>query len=253
MLATSDGIGEFEILGSFGGASVEHGERQEMMVDGESPRAGLDVADVVVSFGTGQPVITGASFEVAPQEVVALTGPSGSGKSTLLRAIAGLEPLEGGEIRWDGESLARVPTHRRGFGLVFQDGQLFSHRSVGENIAYGLRVQGVARAGREARVRELLALVGLSGAAARTVTELSGGERQRVALARSLAPRPRMLLLDEPLSALDRELRDRLAADLAVMLRETGTTAILVTHDIEEAEMVADRTLRIDGGKVEAR
>ncbi len=224
-----------------------------MTARGQKARTGLDVCDAVVIFGPGQPVITGASFEVAPQEIVALTGPSGSGKSTLLRAIAGLEPLASGEIRWDGESLARVPTHRRGFGLVFQDGQLFSHRSVGENIAYGLRVRGMPRTDRESRVRELLTLVGLAGAEARAVTELSGGERQRVALARSLAPGPRMLLLDEPLSALDRELRDRLATDLAHMLREAGTTAILVTHDIEEAKTIADRTLRIDDGKVEPR
>lgn len=192
--------------------------------------------------------VSEAYFDVARGEVVALLGPSGCGKSSLLRAIAGLEPLAAGSVSWDGENLAAVPPHRRGFGLVFQDGQLFVHRSVAENIAYGLRVQRVPRAERELRVGELLELVGLPGAGSRPVTELSGGERQRVALARSLAPSPRMLLLDEPLSALDRELRDRLAVELAEMLRETGTTAILVTHDEGEARVIADRTLRMRAG-----
>lgn len=200
--------------------------------------------------GAGKAAVDDVSFDVAPGEVVALTGPSGCGKSTLLRAIAGLEPLAGGSVNWDGADLAAVPTHLRGFGLVFQDGQLFAHRSVGENVAYGLRVQRVPREQRDARVAELLELVGLPGAASRPVTELSGGERQRVALARSLAPRPRLLLLDEPLSALDRELRDRLAAELAALLRKTATTAILVTHDAQEAETVADRTLRMRDGRI---
>lgn len=211
---------------------------------------GLDVRDVTVEFVRDRPVVDRATFAVAKGEVVALTGPSGSGKSTLLRAIAGLEPLAEGFVAWAGRDLAEVPTHRRGFGLVFQDGQLFAHRSVGENIAYGLRIRGAARQEREARVHALLDTVGLPGFAPRRVTELSGGERQRVALARSLAPEPRMLLLDEPLSALDRDLRDRLADDLARMLRETGTTAILVTHDLDEAERIADRALRISGGRI---
>lgn len=213
-----------------------------------------------------------ATFSVARGEVVALLGPSGCGKSTLLRAVAGLEPLAGGSVSWDGEDLAQVPPHRRSFGLVFQDGQLFTHRTVAENIAYGLRVQKAPRAEREARVAELLDLVGLPGAGNRPVTALSGGERQRIALARSLAPKPRMLLLDEPLSALDQELRVRLAGDLARILRaqhhqndsyrgspdsaaapaHQGTTAILVTHDENEAAAIADRTLRMRSGKVSA-
>lgn len=214
-------------------------------------RQGLDVADVTVRYGsTAPPAVQGANFGVAPGEVVALTGPSGCGKSTLLRAVAGLEPLDGGRVSWDGTDLARTPPHRRGFGLMFQDGQLFTHLSVGENIAYGLRVQHRPRAERRARVTELLDLVGLGGYAARAVTELSGGERQRVALARSLAPRPRLLLLDEPLSALDRALRERLAADLAVLLRQTRTTAILVTHDEEEARVIADRRIAMRAGRL---
>lgn len=212
---------------------------------------GLEVDRVTVRYpGVPSLAVDGASFEIAPREVVALIGPSGCGKSTLLRAVAGLEPLESGSVSWAGEDLATVPPHRRGFGLVFQDGQLFVHRSVAENVAYGLRVQRMPRAERETRVAELLALVGLPDAGARAVTQLSGGERQRIALARSLAPRPRLLLLDEPLSALDRMLRERLAADLATMLRETGTTAILVTHDEHEATAIADRVLQMRAGRL---
>ncbi|MBL3682807.1 ATP-binding cassette domain-containing protein [Leucobacter aridicollis] len=191
-----------------------------------------------------------ASFDVPRGEVVALLGPSGCGKSTLLRAIAGLEPLSTGSVSWAGDDLVGVPPHRREFGLVFQDGQLFTHRSVGENIAYGLRVKRWPRAERDARVAELLDLVGLTGFTNRAVTELSGGQRQRVALARALAPSPRLLLLDEPLSALDRELRDRLAQELAALLRATQTTAVLVTHDEGEAETIADRVLRMRDGRV---
>ncbi|GAA1328285.1 hypothetical protein GCM10009659_31480 [Leucobacter albus] len=211
---------------------------------------GLAVRAVTVAYRRDEPVVRGASFDVQRGEVVALLGPSGCGKSTLLRAIAGLEPLAGGSVSWGGEDLARVPAHRREFGLVFQDGQLFAHRNVAENIAYGLRVKRWNRQAREARVGELLDLVGLPELGARPVTELSGGQRQRVALARALAPSPRLLLLDEPLSALDRELRDRLAVDLAELLRATGTTAMLVTHDEGEAETIAGRVLRMREGLV---
>ncbi len=209
------------------------------------------VSDVSVEYTNGIPVVRDASLEVVRGEVVALLGPSGCGKSTLLRAIAGLEPLATGSVSWSGEDLAGVPPHRRGFGLVFQDGQLFVHKSVAENIAYGLRVQRTPRDERQARVSELLELVGLAGYGSRSVQELSGGERQRVALARALAPKPRLLLLDEPLSALDRELRDRLADDLAVLLRSTHTTAMLVTHDEGEATTIADRVVRMRSGRLE--
>ena len=214
------------------------------------PVSGLRVEHVSVAYRRDTPVVRGADLSVGRGEVVALLGPSGCGKSTLLRAIAGLEPLATGSVSWDGNDLARVPPHKREFGLVFQDGQLFSHRNVAENIAYGLRVQRLGRHAREARVSELLELVGLPGFGARPVTELSGGQRQRVALARALAPRPRLLLLDEPLSALDRELRDRLALDLHALLRDTGTTAILVTHDEGEARTIASRVLRMRDGKI---
>lgn len=194
--------------------------------------------------------VTDVSFSVASGEIVALTGPSGCGKSTVLRSIAGLEPLQSGVICWKGEDLVAVPPHRRGFGLMFQDGQLFSHMSVAKNVAYGLSAKKVPKDEQQVRVEELLELVGLPGYGGRAVTELSGGERQRVALARSLAPKPRLLLLDEPLSALDRNLRERLALDLARLLRETGTTAMLVTHDPFEAQTVADRVLTMQSGRL---
>jgi thiamine transport system ATP-binding protein len=213
------------------------------MVDGHS----LDVADVVVSFGDRR-VLDGASISIAAGEVVALQGPSGSGKSTLLRVIAGLLVPTSGTVSLDGRDVSDVPTHRRGIGMVFQDEQLFPHRSVADNIAFGLRMHGVARAERGARVEELLELVGMAGFGSRAVTSLSGGEAKRVALARSLAPRPAVLLLDEPLTGLDRELHDELAAELARLLRVAATTALLVTHDPAEAAAIADRTEHLTRG-----
>jgi len=215
---------------------------------------GLEVRDVVVRYdGAGRrdprtTAVAGVSLDVAPGEVLALLGPSGCGKSSLLRAVAGLEPVASGVVRFAGEDLGGVPVHRRGFGLMFQEGQLFPHRDVAGNVAYG--IAGVPRAERAGRVRELLDVVGLAGYEARPVTTLSGGERQRVALARSLAPRPRLLLLDEPLSALDRGLRERLALDLRAALRATGTTAVFVTHDHDEAFTVADRVAVMDAGRL---
>ncbi len=188
----------------------------------------------------GVPAVSGVSLEIAAGETVALLGPSGSGKSSLLRAIAGLQQVSG-RIAWDGGDLAGVAVHRRGFGLLFQDGQLFTHRDVARNVAYGLESAGAPRAERRARVADALALVDLAGFERRDVATLSGGQRQRVALARALAPRPRLLLLDEPLSALDRSLRERLAGDIRDVLRATGTTAVYVTHDQDEAFAVADR------------
>jgi thiamine transport system ATP-binding protein len=200
----------------------------------------LAVRDVTVSFGAVT-VLDRVSMDVASGEVVALVGPSGSGKSTLLRVIAGLLRPDAGAVLLDGADVTDVPTHRRGVGLVFQDEQLFPHRDVAANVGFGLRMAGVPRAERERRVGELLDLVGLSGFAHRSVQDLSGGEAKRVAVARSLAPGPRVLLLDEPLTGLDRELHDRLAVEVAGVLRTVGTTAVWVTHDRAEADAVADR------------
>ena len=196
----------------------------------------------------GVPAVVDASLTLEDGHVLAVLGPSGSGKSTLLRAVAGLEPPAAGSISWDGADLSGVPTHKRGFALMFQDGQLFGHLTVARNVAYALRIRRTPNA--DARVRELLALVGLEGYGDRLPATLSGGERQRVALARSLAVQPRLLLLDEPLSALDAGLRERLAADLRDILRAAGTTALMVTHDQEEAFAVADRLAVMRAGRI---
>ena len=210
-----------------------------------STSTGLSVRGLAVTYGDLR-AVDGVDLEVAAGEVVALLGASGSGKSSLLRAVAGLEDVAAGEVAWDGRSMVRVPVHKRGFGLMFQDGQLFEHRDVGGNIAYGLT--GLPRARRGERVREMLELVGLPGFERRRVTTLSGGQAQRVALARALAPAPRLLLLDEPLSALDRALREQLATDVRTILRRGGTTALYVTHDQDEAMTVADRVGVMEAG-----
>ncbi len=209
----------------------------------------LTVRDLSVRFD-GVPAVEDVSLTLPTGEVLAVLGPSGCGKSTLLRAVAGLEPLDSGSVEYDGEDLARVPTHRRGFALMFQDAQLFWHQSVTGNVAYPLRLRHRPRAAAQERVAELLELVGLPGYGDRNPATLSGGERQRVALARSLAAEPRLLLLDEPLSALDRELRERLAADLRRILVAAGTTALFVTHDQEEAFAVADRMAVMRAGRL---
>ncbi|WP_409462644.1 ABC transporter ATP-binding protein [Amycolatopsis sp. GA6-003] len=209
----------------------------------------LTVRDLTVHYGVFA-AVRDAKLDIADGEVLALLGPSGSGKSTLLRAITGLEPVSSGSVSWDGADLAAVPVHKREFGLVFQDGQLFPHRDVAANIAFGLRMHGVPRERHAARVKELLKLVGLEGYERRRVTELSGGQAQRVALARALAPEPRLLLLDEPLSGLDAGLREQLAIDLADLLRRSKITALLVTHDQEEAFTLADRVAVLDAGEI---
>ena len=207
----------------------------------------LTLGEVSVSYD-GTPAVRDATLELPDGQVLAVLGPSGCGKSTLLRAVAGLEPLTAGDIAWDGADLARVPTHRRGFALMFQDGQLFPHLTVARNVGYALRLRRAPDP--DARVAELLALVGLDGFGDRLPATLSGGERQRVALARCLAVRPRLLLLDEPLSALDTGLRQRLAADLRRILAQEQITALMVTHDHEEAFTVADRLAVMRDGSI---
>ncbi|WP_084615016.1 ABC transporter ATP-binding protein [Nakamurella lactea] len=215
----------------------------------------LSLTDVRVTYvgARGSDPVTavdGVELDLADGQVLALLGPSGCGKSTLLRAIAGLEPLSGGRICWDDTDLARIPVHRRHFGLMFQDGVLFPHRTVAGNIGYGLRQLGLAPARRRHRVDELLELVGLPGLGGRRVTELSGGQQQRVALARALAPQPRLLLLDEPLAALDTALRSRLLTDLRTVLTRTHSTALYVTHDQGEAFAIADRVALMNEGRI---
>jgi thiamine transport system ATP-binding protein len=209
----------------------------------------LTTDHLTVAFGQTT-AVADVSLELPTGEVLAVVGPSGCGKSTLLRAIAGLERARPGRVLYDGVDITRVPTHRRGFALMFQDGQLFPHLSVADNIAYSLKMRRAPRDQRSPRVAELLELVGLPGHGERSPGTLSGGERQRVALARALAVRPRLLLLDEPLSALDRGLRERLAADLHDILRAAGTTALLVTHDHDEAFAVADRMAVMRAGRL---
>ena len=209
----------------------------------------LELADVTVRYGDTV-AVDDVSLDLAAGQVLAVLGPSGCGKSTLLRAVAGLEPLSEGSISCDGRDLAGVPTHKRGFALMFQDGQLFAHLTVARNVAYALKLRRTPSARVAARVRELLELVGLSGYDDRLPGTLSGGERQRVALARALAVEPRLILLDEPLSALDATLRERLAGDLREILHAAGTTALLVTHDHEEAFALADRLAVMRHGRV---
>ncbi|MFC5805698.1 ABC transporter ATP-binding protein [Streptomyces formicae] len=209
----------------------------------------LTLDGATVRFGR-RAVLDAVDLEVADHEIVCLLGPSGSGKSTLLRAVAGLQPLAGGRVLLGGADQAGVPVHRRGVGLMFQDHQLFPQRDVGGNVAFGLRMHGVPRAEQTRRVGELLELVGLPGAGRRAVATLSGGEQQRVALARALAPRPRLLMLDEPLGQLDRTLRERLVVELRGLFERLGTTVLAVTHDQGEAFALADRVVVMRDGKV---
>jgi ABC-type Fe3+/spermidine/putrescine transport system ATPase subunit len=201
------------------------------------------------SYG-GEPALQSVSLTLARGAILAVLGPSGCGKTTLLRVTAGLESPDEGVILCEQRDIGPVPPHRRGFGLMFQDYGLFPHLDVARNVGFGLRMQRVARRAAASRVQEMLSLVRLEGFARRGVHELSGGERQRVALARSLAPAPRLLMLDEPLAALDAGLRRRLLAELQAILREVGVTAIYVTHDREEALAVADRVAVMRAGRI---
>ncbi len=198
----------------------------------------------------GVVALRGLELVVGDGEILSVLGPSGSGKSTMLRAIAGLAPEAHGVVRWDGVDLTRIPPHRRGFGLMFQDHALFPHRDVLGNVAFGLRMQRHPRVVVDQRARAALARVGLTGFEHRRITELSGGEQQRVALARALAPEPRLLMLDEPFGALDRALRDHLVGELRALFTSLELSVVFVTHDHDEAFALGDRLIVMHDGDV---
>lgn len=200
----------------------------------------LELTGISVRFGATK-ALDDVNLTVEDHEVVAVLGPSGSGKSTLLRVVAGLQQPSSGTVRLNGADVTRTPPHRRGVGLMFQDHVLFPHKNVAGNLAFGAP---------RANVEELLELVGLAGAGDRRIETLSGGEQQRVALARALAPEPRLLMLDEPLGALDRVLRERLVVELRRLFVRLGTTVLAVTHDQREAFALADRVVVMNQGTI---
>ncbi|MEO8611963.1 MAG: ABC transporter ATP-binding protein [Chloroflexota bacterium] len=210
----------------------------------------LDIRGVQVTFGD-TPVLRGIDLRVDDGEIVCLLGPSGCGKTTLLRVIAGLETPQTGDVQIQGQSILKIPVHERGFGLMFQDFALFPHLNAGDNVAFGLKMQGLSSEQRIERVRDTLKIVGLAGFEKRDVAQVSGGERQRVALARSLAPNLRLLMLDEPLGSLDAALRERLVVELRTIIKQIGLTAVYVTHDQSEAFAIADRIAVMNAGRIE--
>lgn len=210
----------------------------------------LEIERLTLAYGD-QVVVRDLTLLATAGEVLCVLGPSGCGKSTLLRAVAGLEPPVSGTIRLDGHDLAGVRPDRRGVGLMFQDHALFPHRTVGDNVGFGPRMHGQPSEEIAGRVTDALRLVGLTGMADRRITALSGGERQRVALARAIAPRPRLLMLDEPLGSLDRALQARLLEELPEVFAELGITVLYVTHDQQEALSLADRVAVMRAGRIE--
>lgn len=215
-----------------------------------APGASVVFRHVTKSFA-GHQALTGVDLELKPGELVAVLGPSGCGKTTALRSLAGLEDVSGGSITIDGRDVVGVPTHRRDVGMVFQAYSLFPHLTVQQNVEFGLRMRGVDRATRADRAAAMLELVGLGDLGGRYAHQLSGGQQQRVALARALVTRPRVLLLDEPLSALDAKVRVQLRDEIRRIQRELSITTLFVTHDQEEALAVADRVAVMRAGAIE--
>lgn len=213
------------------------------------PEIALELSDLGVSYASA-PVVDGVSLQVRAGSRLALLGPSGCGKTSLLRAVAGLEPLASGHVRIAGRDMAGVPTHQRGVGMMFQGHALFPHLDVAGNVAFGLRMARWPRDRADARVAELLGLVGLAERGSARITELSGGEQQRVALARTLAPGPPVVLLDEPLTSLDRALREALLVTMAEVFDATATTAVLVTHDQSEALQFGHEVAVMRAGRI---
>ncbi len=211
---------------------------------------GVELVDCRRTFGKVH-ALDSFSITIAPGELVALLGPSGCGKTTALRAVAGLEQLDEGSVLVGGDDITHVPPHRRNVGMVFQAYSLFPNMNALENVAFGLEVRRVPASRRRARAGELLELVGLAGLAERFPHELSGGQQQRVALARALCVEPRLLLLDEPLSALDAKVRSQLRDEIRRIQLEVGITALFVTHDQEEALSMADRVGVMRSGRLE--
>src|SRR5947207_11469020 len=214
-------------------------------------RMHIGLRQVAKTFPDGTRALKTLDLEIAQGETLVLLGPSGCGKTTMLRIIAGLEvPDEGGKVLFDGKDMTLVPIERRNVGMVFQSYALFPNMSVADNIGYGLRIRGVGRDERAARVAELIRLTNITGLENRRIDQLSGGQRQRVALARAVAIRPGILLLDEPLTALDAALRDRLRGELNRLLRALGITTIYVTHDQSEAMELGDRVVVMQKGAI---
>lgn len=210
----------------------------------------LDVIDLRKDYEE-KPLLAGVSLFVEAGETLCLLGSSGSGKSTILRIIAGIETPDSGQVLWNGEDLTSLPAFQRSFGLMFQDYALFPHLNVVDNVAFGLRMQNLPQSEIKGRVQAALERVNMLAFANRRVTDLSGGEQQRIALARALAPAPRLLMLDEPLAALDRSLRVELQEELREVLRQADIPVIYVTHDQEEAILLGDRLALLHNGKIE--
>jgi putative spermidine/putrescine transport system ATP-binding protein len=210
----------------------------------------LDITGATKAFGPAR-VLDGVDLAVSRGEFISLLGPSGCGKTTLLRIVAGLLAPDAGRVTLDGDDLTSRPPHKRDVSVVFQSYALFPHLTVGENVAFGLEARGTPRAEVKAAVERFLALVHLGAYADRSVRALSGGQQQRVAVARALAVTPKLLLLDEPFSALDRKLREGMQIDLKRLLRELGTTSVFVTHDQDEALTMSDRIAVMNAGRIE--